>query len=434
MWGFITVFVDSLVPRLREVFELDYSSSGLFQTAFFLAYGILAIPSGYILSKIGYKKGIVLGLIVVAIGCGLYYPAASGRMFSMFLMAFFTVAGGMTILQVAANPYITVLGEEKGASARLNLAQAFNSLGTAIAPTLGAILILSDHVKDSDTIAALPAAEKATYLANEAEAVQQPFLILAIILVGLAVLFMFVPLPQIIGKRVKGGFDKVFSHKRLTLGALGIFVYVGAEVAIGTYAVSYFVDMDLRDVVLSSDILLWWAEFWHDGDLTQVDDKGIMGLFVSLYWLGAMVGRFVGAYLTYILKPSAVLSIFALGAITMLFLSFSTTGVIAMVTLLCVGLFNSIMFPTIFSLGIDKLGKYKPQGSGILCAAIVGGAAIPPLYGKITDMSSFKTGFLLLMVCYAYILFYGWYCKKWKGQALEQPESPPSNVEGVLDS
>lgn len=434
MWGFITVFVDSLVPRLREVFELDYSSSGLFQTAFFLAYGILAIPSGYILSKIGYKRGIVLGLVVVAIGCGLYYPAASGRMFAMFLMAFFTVAGGMTILQVAANPYVTVLGDKKGASARLNLAQAFNSLGTAIAPTLGAILILSDHVKDSDEIAALSAADKAAYLAGEAEAVQTPFLILAGVLVVLAVLFLFIPLPQLINNRLKGGFDKAFGHRRLSLGAGAIFVYVGAEVAIGTYAVTYFVDLNLREVVLSSDVLRWYAEMWHDGPLNEIDDKGIMGLFVSAYWLGAMIGRFIGAYLTYILKPSKVLAIFAAGAISMLFLSFGTTGWVAMVSLLLVGLFNSIMFPTIFSLGIDKLGKYKPQGSGILCAAIVGGAAIPPLYGKIADLSSFKTGFLLLALCYGYILFYGWYCQRWKGQALEGEEVEPEPIPDVIDS
>ena len=194
MWGFITVLVDSLIPRLREVFELTYFQAGLVQFAFFMAYGLLSIPSGFILSKIGYKKGILLGLTIMGIGCLLFYPAASYRMFPLFLIGYFVLAGGMTVLQVAANPYVTVLGSEATASSRLNLSQAFNSLGTAIAPAIGAMLILSDTIKTGDEINSLSATAKEAYLITEAAAVQNPFLFLAMSLLVLAVIVSFIKL------------------------------------------------------------------------------------------------------------------------------------------------------------------------------------------------------------------------------------------------
>ena len=244
MWGLLTVLVDSLIPRLREVFELSFFQAGMVQFAFFIAYGLVSIPAGSLLHKIGYKKGIILGLSVMGLGCLLFYPAASFRMFPLFMLGYFILASGMTVLQVAANPYVTVLGDEKTASSRLNLSQAFNSLGTAIAPALGAVLILSDNIKTAEEIKGLDEVAKETYFAGEAAAVQQPFVFLAIALLVLAIFTKWVSLPQILNKALGTSYREALKHKRLKLGVIGIFLYVGAEVAIGSYLVNYFLDMN----------------------------------------------------------------------------------------------------------------------------------------------------------------------------------------------
>lgn len=407
LWGFITVLVDSLIPRIRELFTLTYFQAGLVQFAFFGAYFLLSIPAGFMLSKIGYKKGIVLGLVTMAVGCLLFYPAASFREFNIFMLAYFTLAGGMTILQVAANPYVAVLGSEEGASSRLNLSQAFNSLGTAIAPAIGAMLILSDKVKSTEEIEALNESVKETYLASEAEAVQSPFLGIAGFIVVLALIFLFVKLPKLLQKAPKGGYGTLLKNRSLMMGAVGIFVYVGAEVAIGSYLVNYFDKMGLADAIKNSDVMRSISETVLGTSLTDVSNLAIVGTFVTFYWSGAMIGRFIGAYLTKILKPSKVLSAFAVGALLMVIISMSSSGFVAMWSILAVGLFNSIMFPTIFTLAIDGLDELKPQASGILCTMIVGGAIIPPLYGKLTDNFGFKSAFILVLVCYGYIVFYG---------------------------
>ncbi|WGH76318.1 sugar MFS transporter [Tenacibaculum tangerinum] len=407
LWGFITVLVDSLIPRIRELFTLSYFQAGLVQFAFFGAYFLLSIPAGYILARIGYKKGIILGLLTMAIGCLLFYPAASYRVFGIFMLAYFVLAGGMTILQVAANPYVAVLGTEEGASSRLNLSQAFNSLGTAIAPAVGAMLILSDKVKTSEEIAVLSVSAKQEYLAAEAEAVQTPFLGIAGFIIALAVVFAFVKLPKLLEKIPKGGYGTLLKNKSLLMGALGIFVYVGAEVAIGSYLVNYFLDMNLFELIKSNSLMSTISETLLRKNLLEVDNKAIVGAFVTFYWSGAMIGRFIGSYLTNIIAPAKVLTSFAIGALLLVVISMSTSGFIAMWSILAVGLFNSIMFPTIFTLAIDGLEELKPQASGLLCTMIVGGAIIPPLYGLVTDHIGFKFAFVLVLLCYAYIMYYG---------------------------
>ncbi len=407
LWGFITVLVDSLIPRIRELFTLTYFQAGLVQFAFFGAYFVLSIPAGFILSKIGYKKGIVLGLATMAIGCFLFYPAASYREFTIFLMAYFTLAGGMTILQVAANPYVAALGSEVGASSRLNLSQAFNSLGTAIAPIIGAMFILSEKVKTSDEIDALSNTAKEAYLISEASAVQTPFLGIAGFIILLALVFLFVKLPTILQKVPKGGYRKLLNKPSLVMGAIGIFLYVGAEVAIGSYLVNYFIDLELSLAIQNSETMRSLSETLLGNSIIEVSNLAIVGAFVTFYWSGAMVGRFIGAYLTKIIKPAKVLSAFAIGALVMIFISMSTTGFVAMWSILAVGLFNSIMFPTIFTMAIDGLDDLKPQASGILCTMIVGGAIIPPLYGKLADHFGFKLALILVVLCYGYIFLYG---------------------------
>lgn len=410
LWGFITVLVDSLIPRLKEVFTLSYFQAGLVQFAFFGAYFLLSIPAGNILAKIGYKRGIVLGLVTMALGCLLFYPAASYRIFGIFMLAYFVLAGGMTILQVAANPYVAVLGSEEGASSRLNLSQAFNSLGTTIAPAIGAMLILSDKVKTKEEIASLASAEKEAYFVSEASAVQSPFLNIAFFVILLAVIFIFVKLPKVMEKIPNKGYKALMSKKSLVMGAIAIFVYVGAEVAIGSYLVSYFMEMNLAPLISSNETMMSIANTiatLFNKTFTNSDPKSLLGVFVVFYWGGAMIGRFVGAYLTKILSPVKVLGLFASLAILMIIISVSTTGLMSMWAILAVGLFNSIMFPTIFSLSLEGLDDLKPQASGILCTAIFGGAVIPPLYGMLVDGLGFKLAFVLIMMCYIYIYYYG---------------------------
>lgn len=411
LWGFITVLVDSLIPRLKDVFELSYFQAGLVQFAFFLAYFIFSIPAGSILARIGYKKGIILGLLTMAFGCLLFYPASEYRMFNVFLLGYFILAAGITVLQVAANPYVSLLGSEQGASSRLNLAQAFNSLGTTIAPIIGALFLLSETVKTSTEINALSFQEKVNYLTAEAATVQTPFLTIAAIIGVLAVVFMIVKLPTIMEKSPKGGYSKLFKNKLALMGVLGIFLYVGAEVAIGSYLVNYFQSMRLTPIILENETMMAIANTItnvFNKDLSVSDSKSLLGIFVIFYWGGAMIGRFIGAYLTKLITPGKVLGVFSFLAILMIFTSMNTLGLLSMWTILSVGLFNSIMFPTIFTLTLDGLGDLKPQASGLLCTAIVGGAIIPPLYGFLTDQFHFKLALLLIVLCYAYILYFGW--------------------------
>lgn len=410
LWGFITVLVDSLVPRLKDVFEMSYAKTVLVQFAFFVAFFVFSLPAGAILAKIGYKKGIVLGLLTMALGCLLFYPAAEYRMFSVFLIGYFTLAGGITILQVAANPYVALLGTEDGASSRLNLSQAFNSLGTTIAPVVGALFLLSDSVKTSEEINLLSELDKTNYYVAEAATVQTPFLWIAFSITILAIIFAFINLPIVMEKVPKGGYGKLLKNKAMLLGALGIFVYVGAEVSIGSFLVNYFSDMNLGVVVSQNETMMNIANTiasTFNKTFTDSDPKSLLGIFVIFYWGGAMIGRFIGSYLTKIMAPGKVLAIFATLAIVMILISINTVGLLSMWSILAVGLFNSIMFPTIFTLSLEGLGDLKAQASGLLCMAIVGGAIIPFIFGSLIDGFGFKTAFVLAIICYGYILFFG---------------------------
>ncbi|MDT0643404.1 sugar MFS transporter [Zunongwangia sp. F363] len=412
LWGFITVLVDSLIPRLREVFTLSYFQAGMVQLAFFGAFFLLSIPAGYILSKIGYKKGIILGLSTMAVGCLLFYPAASYRIFGIFMLGYFILAGGITILQVAANPYVTILGPESSASSRLNLSQAFNSLGTSIAPLIGALFILSDKVMTSEEISSMNAAEQKQYYISEAAAVQEPFVGIAIFIAVIALVFAFVKLPKIGDTAASNDYGKVLRNKNLMLGAVGLFFYVGAEVALGSYMVNYFLSLNLSNTIINTPFMRTIAEWLLSSGITEASSMAVVGVFVTFYWTGAMIGRFIGSYLTKIMNPAVVLSAFAACAVTMLIITNFTVGLVAMWSIIAVGLFNSIMFPTIFSLALDRLGDDKPQGSGVLCTMIVGGAIIPPAYGFLVDSFSFNIAFILVMCCYAYIFYYGFRNKR----------------------
>jgi FHS family L-fucose permease-like MFS transporter len=368
---------------------------------------LISIPGGLWVARMGYQRGIIGGLLLAASGCALFYPAAEFRLFPLFLLALFVLASGITILQVAANPYVAVLGPEDKAASRLNLAQAFNSLGTTIAPIFSATYLLSDSILNTEDIAAMDAAARNTYYISEASAVQSPFLYIAMTLALIALAFGKIKLPKLLGHSSTKGLKEAWRLRKVKTGVAAIFLYVGAEVAIGSYLISYFLYMNLDDLILNSPGLKSIAQFvvetFSGSEIANLDGKAIVGAFVIFYWGGAMLGRFVGFYLTRVFRPYRVLTIFGFLAISCLAITMSSAGLLAMWTVLAVGFFNSIMFPTIFTNTLDSLEDLKPQISGLLCTAIFGGAIIPPLFGAIIDGFGFKVAFVLPIICYLYI-------------------------------
>ncbi len=381
MWGFITCLNDILIPALKGAFELSFTQAMLIQFCFFSAYFLVSLPAGKLVGKIGYQKGIVVGLSVACLGCVLFYPAAAMSVYGIFLFALFVLASGITILQVSANPYVTVLGPAETASSRLTLTQAFNSFGTTIAPFFGAFLIFGAGGE---------------HTATDAAAVKLPYLILAAALLVLAVIFAVLKLPTITateGTDTDSISGSAWQHRHLVFGAICIFLYVGAEVAIGSFLVNYMAQPEI-------------AGF----------DAATASKYIAYYWGGAMVGRFIGAAVMQYVAAGKVLAFNACVAILLIILSVNSTGMVAVWAILGVGLFNSIMFPTIFSLALQGLGKHTAQGSGILCLAIVGGAIVPLLQGFLADTFSLQISFVLPMLCYGFIVYYGYKGHKPVGQ------------------
>ncbi|MGZ8172411.1 MAG: L-fucose:H+ symporter permease [Methylobacter sp.] len=391
IWGFITCLNDILIPHLKAVLTLNYTEAMLVQFCFFTAYFVVSVPSGYLVEKIDYKGGIIAGLSIAGIGCLLFYPAASSHSYPLFLAAFFVLASGITLLQVAANPYVTILGKPETASSRLTMTQAFNSLGTTIAPYFGALFILATAVKTADEIQLLNADELSVYQAAQAAAVQIPYLLLAAVLFLIAIVFVLIKLPKIEAaeEQVSGGADDVhdsaWGYKHLVLGAIGIFVYVGGEVSIGSFLINFLGEPAIAGLAEQE-----------------------AGKYVSFYWGGAMVGRFIGAAVMQKIQPGKALTFNAVTAALLVLMTMFGSGHVAMWTILAVGLFNSIMFPTIFSLAVSGLGKHTGQGSGILCAAIVGGAVLPVVQGLFADRIGIQQAFFIPVLCYCYIAYYGW--------------------------
>jgi FHS family L-fucose permease-like MFS transporter len=387
MWGLLTSLNDVLIPHLKSIYTLTYLQAMLVQFCFFGAYFIVSLPAGALIRKIGYQNGAVTGLMIAAAGCALFYPASTSG-YGLFLFAFFVLASGITILQVAANPYVTVLGPARLASSRLTLTQAFNSLGTTVAPTLGGILILSTVALSPEQLAALPSAEQAAHKAAEAAAVQGPYLALAGALAVLAVLFALAKLPKIDhaddGQPAVDGKGGAMAYRHLVLGALAIFLYVGAEVSIGSFLINFLGEGNIAG--------LSHADAAH---------------YVSLYWGGALVGRFIGFAAMRYVSPGKSLAVTALGSILLVLTATFGEGSVAKWAIVAVGLCNSIMFPTIFSLALHGLGKFTGQGSGILCMAIVGGAVIPFVQGMFADTIGLQPSFLVPAVCYLFILYFG---------------------------
>lgn len=368
LFGFITCLNDILVPHLKQLFTLTYTQAIMIQFAFFSSYFVVSIPASKFCENYGYQRGLFTGLGITAVGAFGFLGSAHFSSFNLFLCSFFVLAAGITLIQVAANPYVTLLGSPSTASARLTIVQAFNSLGTTIAPLVGSYLILSNQSVSS---------------------VETPYVVIGFALVALAVFIALVKFPSFKSQSSEDApWSELFANKRLVMGMLGIFTYVGAEVAIGSFLINY---LGTEHVTLLA--------------------PEVAGRYVSFYWGGAMVGRFLGTPLLAKYRPATVLQLFATGTIVMTALSVFGTGEFAMWTILSVGLFNSIMFPTIFSQSIEGLKRGTEKASGLLCMSIVGGAIIPLMMGMMADRIELRFSFILPIICYGYIWMFAGYLR-----------------------
>lgn len=374
-FGFITTLNMSLVPHLRLIFNVGYKSAMLAESAFFLAYFVFSAPTSKLIETIGYKKTMVVSLFIQVVGCLLFIPAANLVNFPLFLTACFVVGAGVTALQTSANPYAAILGPEASASVRLTLAQAFNSIGTTVAPLFAGAFILTDPAKF-----ATPAAI--------ADTVRGPYIAIAgaLLLLGIAVAFSRLPhIDQPPSSNPAGGAQastSVWSYRHTVLGALGIFFYVGVEVGLASIAVNFFKQQGMSSFQTASDV-------------------------AALYWLGALVGRLLGSWILTKVKSGKLLGIFGFAAVALVLVAMFASGQVAIAAVVLCGFFNSIMFPNIFTLGIAGLGPMTSKGSGLIMTAIVGGAVIPALLGAAADRYGIQHAFVIPLICYAYIAWYG---------------------------
>lgn len=446
LWGFITCMNDILIPYFKKVFELNYAQAMLVQFSFFgayfigsLLYFIISSNFGDPINKIGYRNGIVIGLLISAVGCLLFYPAANLHMYSFFLSALFILGLGFTVLQIAANPYVAILGKPETASSRLNLSQGFNSFGTTIAPIIGGYLVfhlfanLGAPLLDSNGQEVLT--DGGTTLS--AASIQIPYLIFAAIFILMALVFAFSHLPRIDAEDIKSEGKSVLAHRHLVLGILAIFFYVGSEVSVGSTIINYLGDlMNYPEMEAKLFLAFFWGgamigRFIGAISLSDISNKvkkylwmaitGILGFLVIysagyiesgieisrvLWFIPLMVINFI-AFMLGRSKPARTLGIFCLFAITLLITTVFTKGEVAMWAIIGIGLFNSIMWSNIFTLAIDKLGKQTSQGSSLLVMAILGGALLPPLLGLLADNVGLQMSYLMLIIPYAYLAFYG---------------------------
>ena len=403
MWGFLTSLNDILIPHLKSIFALSNAQAALIQFAFFGSYFLFAVPGGKLVEYRGYKQTMVIGLVVAAVGAVLFLPAAHLASYALFLGALVVLSAGIKVLLVSANPYVTRIGPASTASSRLNFSQAFNSLGTTIAPKIGGLFILSTAAPMAiGKLESLSTPELQAYRAEQAGTVQTPYIVITVILMLLATVLASIKLGRqaqnTVDYRPIAGFGgSIWGQKWLLLGAAGIFLYVGAEVSIGSFLIGYFGRPEI-------------------GNLTAA----AAATFVGYYWGGAMIGRFIGSAVLQKVRTGTLLGICGLIACLLVAASMATTGRTAMGTILAVGLFNSIMFPSIFTLGLAGLGELTSKGSSLMVQAIVGGALIPLVYGKLADGIGYQHAFVVpaltaggvrqwvaAALCYVYIAVYG---------------------------
>jgi len=389
-FGGITSLNDVIIPKLKGLFTLTYGEVMLVQSAFFTAYIIISLPAAELVRRIGYMRSAVVGLLTMTVGCLLFIPASSHGMFGLFLLALFVLASGITTVQVVANPLISMLGRAATASSRLTFAQAFNSVGTTLFPYVGSILILGSLATIDPKI--LSGAALDAFRGVETQVVVRTYIGLAIALVLIAAVVWLerkrlVEVPAEPTPILRA--FNLLTQRRFAFGTLCIFLYVGGEVAIGSVIVNYLMQPSVLDL-----------------------PAGLAGKHLIFYWGGAMVGRFIGSGLLRLFSPGKVLACAATAVIVLLTISANTTGLVSGWSLLAIGLFNSIMFPTIFTLACEGLGKRAAEGSGIICMAIVGGAVVPLVTGNAADLWGLKQALAVPAVCYLTILAFGWFARR----------------------
>ncbi|HTW46285.1 MAG TPA: sugar MFS transporter [Acidobacteriaceae bacterium] len=390
IWGFLTSLNDILIPHLKAIFDLNYAQVMLVQFAFFTSYAIFGYPSGKVVEWIGYQRTMVVGLFTMALGAILFIPAANLPSYPLFLAALIVLAAGMTALQVSANPYVTVLGPPQTASSRLNLSQAFNSLGTTVGPPLGGYLILKGAEKVVVNVSAMSPAALHVYRQNQAATVKMPYIVFTLVLVLVALAIAWYKFPRIDTTKdfrpMKDGGkkDSIWRYPHVVLGAVAIFVYVGAEVSIGSFLINYFGQSYIAGLAALAAANL-----------------------VPFYWGGAMVGRFIGSALLQKFKTNKLVALCAVVAMVLTLISMISFGHVAVWSILAVGLFNSILFPSIFTLGIAEMGPLTGEASGLLVIAIVGGAIIPEIQGVLADHIGIHHAFIIPVLCYMFITYYG---------------------------
>lgn len=386
LWGFIHNIDPILIRHLRKTFRLNTFQSSLVDFSVFIAYFLMAVPAGMFIKKYGYKSGILLGLFLFAAGAFLFVPAASTRLYIFFLGALFIIASGLTILETAANPYATVLGPPESGTQRLNLAQSFNGMAAVVAPLIGSKLILSGReVSDAD-FALMSATASEAYLQSEADSVKLPFIVLGIVILVIAFIFYKIRLPEIAEPpSEKRPLFSAFRHRHLRWAVIAQFFYVGAQVCVSSFMIQLATEK---------------------GGITELKAAGYLGLG---YGLAFMLGRFLGTWLMTFIQPQRLLTLFA--SLNMLFsiLAIFSEGMMAVYALIGIGLFNSIMFPTIFALGIRDLGADTKIGSSLIIMSIVGGAVLPLLFGFISDQTgNIHFGFVVPFICYVVVMYFGW--------------------------
>jgi MFS transporter, FHS family, L-fucose permease len=388
MWGIANNLNGILIPHLRKALQLSNMQSTFVDTAVYMAYFLMAIPSGIILKKFGYKKGIIMGLLIFAAGALLFLPAANMQAYSIFLLGLFILGCGLTLLETAANPYATRLGEPESATARINLAQSFNGLAVFIAPIIGTLFILSGKEHSKEELLAMPEMDKMAYLAGEAESVKMPYLILGGFLILLAVVFYFMQLPELEDKKSEnrdGGIFDTLKYSHVKWAVIAQFFYVGAQVCV----TSFFIRMAMSG--------------------GGVDEK-TAGFYLSAYGLLFMIGRFAGTGILGFVAPAKLLSLYSVLCILLSAIAIFTAGKFVVLALGGLGFFMSIMFPTIFSLGITGLKEETKPASSLIVMAIVGGAIFPVIMGRIIDSTgdNIQIGYIVPLLCFFVVWYFGW--------------------------
>jgi FHS family L-fucose permease-like MFS transporter len=404
LWAFGVNLNDILIPRFRTAFALNDFQSSFIQVAFFGGYFLAAFPAGKLMERIGYKRGILVGLFLCASGALLFLPASSVRVYGFFLFALFVMACGQSFLEVASNPYVTILGPAQSSERRLNFAQSFNAVGAVLSPLVGRWWILTGVEYTPTQLAVMSAAQVQAYRAEQAGSVKLPYLAIAGIFIVVAAAIYFTHLPDVADKEAAGDSSmerpsgSVFAHPHLMKGVLAQFFYVGAQVGVASFVIRF-------------------AQHTVPGMTQRVAAYYLLG-----HQIGFMIGRFAGSALMKVVAPARLLSIFAIGCLTCVSVALLAGGIVPVWAVVLIGFFHSIMFPTIFALGIKNLGPLTKRGSSMMVMAIIGGAIFPAIMGRISDASNIQTAFIVPLICYVYVLYFALSGYKISGEPVEAAE------------